>query len=532
MLVKAARKASHLQPVTTPEPQAQIYTFIAQSRGLTFSQNLATPTPGGATLMDNWFPTARGARVRGGTRRHAIVSTTGGTEALLAYNAGGASKLFACTEAAIYDVTNPASPTAIPTPAVTGQTSGDYASAMMSTAGGGFMMAVNGANPARLFNGATWSVASMTGGPGTNGNQFSHVWAFKNRLFFIQRNSLSAWFLPVLSIGGALAEFSLAGVFQRGGSLLFGASLSSDAGNSLNDVCLFVSDQGEVAVYQGSNPSDINDWSIVGRYDVGRPLGKNAFIRAGGDIAIATDDGLIPLTSAIKRDKSTLALDAVSAEIEPAWRIYAGTRRNRSWSIAKMPSRNVGIVIMPAEENDVPECLAVNLQTNAWSKFTGWNLYSCAELGGNLYLGTSDGRVLLAETGGTDDGVPYNANLIGLPENLGTMTVKTALMGRATFIHSTAFVAKLSIASNYRETLLSAPPATADNLTDVWDTGLWDVAVWDAGSTRQVQTEWVSTPEQGFTFAPVLQITSGTVNTPDIELVSIDLLFEPGGVLV
>jgi hypothetical protein len=483
--------------------------------------------------MENWFPTARGARVRGGTLRHATISTTLPVEALLAYNAGGSSRLFACTSTSIFDVTTPASSTVIPTAAVTGQSSGDYSTAMMTNAGGVFMTVVNGLNQRQLYNGSTWTTSpTLTGGPGTNGNLFSHAWTFKSRMFFVQKNTLSAWYLPVLSIGGALSEISLAGVFQRGGSLLFGATLSSDAGNSINDMCVFVSDQGEVAVYQGSNPSDINDWSLAGRYEIGKPLGKNALIRAGGDIAIATDDGLIPLTAAIKNDQSTISLNAISKEIEPEWRSYAAYKRQRSWAIAKLPSSNLGLVVMPTAVSETPECLAVNLQTSAWAKITGWNLYSCAELNGYLYLGTNDGRVLLAESSGSDDGVPYFCNLIGLAESLGTPGIKSALMSRATLIYSTPFKARLSVTSNYTEQLQTAPASVSNNSTDVWDTGLWDIALWDSGAVRQVKTEWVSTPANGFTLAPVIQITCGSNATPDVELVSTDLLFEAGGVFV
>lgn len=46
----------------------------------------------------------------------------------------------------------------------------------------------------------------------------NYVWVYKNRLFFVEKDSLNAWYLPVDSIGGAAEKFPLGGVFTRGGS--------------------------------------------------------------------------------------------------------------------------------------------------------------------------------------------------------------------------------------------------------------------------------------------------------------------------
>lgn len=107
-------------------------------------------------------------------------------------------------------------------------------------------------------NGTTASVApGITVPGGLSTADFSYVWAYKQRLFFTQKDSLNAWYLPVDQIGGTAVELPLGGVFGRGGSLVFGATWSLDSGASggLSEQWVVVTTEGEVAVYQGDRKS-------------------------------------------------------------------------------------------------------------------------------------------------------------------------------------------------------------------------------------------------------------------------------------
>ena len=124
-----------------------------------------------------------------------------------------------------------------------------------------------------------------------------------------------------------------------------------DAGDGVDDKCVFVSDLGEVAIYEGPDPSnadpetDTEPWRLVGRYDITEPLGKNAHMRAGGDLLIATVDGIVPISEAIRKDVAALSLSAVSRPIEPDWKKEARARLGDSpWELLKWPDRNMAIV--------------------------------------------------------------------------------------------------------------------------------------------------------------------------------------------
>ena len=93
----------------------------------------------------------------------------------------------------------------------------------------------------------------------------------------------------------------LAGAANKGGKLLFGATWSIDAGDGIDDKCVFVTDLGEVLIFTGSNPSDAANWRQEGRYQIGAPLGMNAHMLLGGDLLIATVDGIVPVSQAIQQ---------------------------------------------------------------------------------------------------------------------------------------------------------------------------------------------------------------------------------------
>ncbi|MFK5282932.1 hypothetical protein ACI3PL_25530, partial [Lacticaseibacillus paracasei] len=72
--------------------------------------------------------------------------------------------------------------------------------------------------------------------------------------------------------------------FPKGRDAAIWGQVSMDAGDGLDDKCVFVSSEGEVAVYEGTNPGSAADWRKAGVYQITRPLGQNAKVSAGGDL--------------------------------------------------------------------------------------------------------------------------------------------------------------------------------------------------------------------------------------------------------
>lgn len=490
---------------------------------------------GGAKLLENWFPTQTGIRLRAGSSKTATIGSNA-VASLMAYAAGNTRKLFATDDTSIYDVTNVADPDVAPTADVTGQSSGYYSSVMFGTAGGDFLYAFNGSDDPQLYDGTTWTAINDASTPAITGvttSTLSQAWKYRSRLFMVEKDTMKAWYLPVDSVGGEATSLSLAGIFTKGGALLLGGTWSLDSGDGVDDKCVFVSTEGEVAIYEGSDPSSSASWALVGVYEIGKPLGKNATMRAGGDLLIATTEGIVPVSQALDKDKAALSLAAVTKPIAPEWTTEVGRRSGLPWEMVKWPTKDMGIITLPADTGQDQACLVVNLETGAWAKYTGWDTRCLVLHDDGVYFGTSDGKVMRAESTGSDDGSPYTCSAVLQFDHLRPQgAVKTMRMARTTFLASKPFNPKLSASVNYTVSLPSPPAAAEIASGDVWDTGLWDQAVWDAGSARSVSTRWVSIGSTGFTFALQVQVTCGTTIAPDAELVSIDAAYEVGAVVV
>lgn len=508
------------------------FTFPAPIRGKISNENLAASLPQGAKVLQNWFPTSTGIRLRGGLNKKATITTGAPVVSLLSYDGSAGRFMFAADTTHIYDITTPASPSVVPVPVISGRTSGYYSYVQFPSVGGDYLSAVNGTDSMLQFDGTTWTPIAALGPIATN--KLSYVWTYRSREFFVEKNSLTAWFLPVDTISGTAQDFSLGGVFQEGGSLLCGGTWSLDAGDGVDDKCVFISDRGEVAVYEGSNPADPTNWSLVGRYNMSPPRGSRALMQAGGELLICMDDGIIPISQAIQRDRAALGLISVSRAIEPDWRAEVARRSILPWEIIKWPLFNMAIVSLPADVGQDRKCFVVNLETGAWAEYTGWDTRCLVLHDGWAYFGTSDGKVMQCEVGGNDDGAPYTCTYVGLFDHMKTIARNKIIhMARTVFLASRQFLPKLSVATNYQVSLPSVPPSVADDVTlDEWDSGLWDVAKWDAGSEKTVKTKWVSIGQNGFVIAPAVQVTCGITPTPDAELVAIDIIYEVGAVVV
>src|SRR5262245_34843463 len=283
----------------------------------------------------------------------------------------------------------------------------------------GTFAADRSANPGRWVptasDGASW-ITGPAGTPVANGRNLSYVWKYRNRLFFIGGGSMSAWYLPLNAVGGTLQEIPLSGAATRGGKLLFGATWSIDAGDGLDDKCCFVTDQGEVMIFTGSDPSvstGTNPWHQEGLYAISPPMGMNAHENVGGDLLIATVDGIVPISMAIQKTAGQLELAMLTRTIKRMWREEVLAKRSWSWQIKKWDEYGGIFVTTPGGAAGNRYCLGANNATGAWARAVGWDATCFMRLLGSMFFGTQSGIVMQADRGGTDDGAAYVATLVG-----------------------------------------------------------------------------------------------------------------------
>ena len=517
--------------------RSQLASFPAPTGGKVSNRNLALARdpnqPPGAAVLDDFFPTATGVVLRRGIIRRASIVADDPVLSIFTYISGAVQKMFAAVSTGIRDITTVAAPNTFAGPDVlTGQTSGNWNVVQFATAGGEFLIGVNGMDPAFVYDGATFAATTITVpfGGGLDTSDLSYVWVYKQRIYFLQKNSMNVWYLPVDSIGGALTLLPLGGVFVRGGTLTWGQSWSLDSGGSggLSEQCVFVTTEGEVAAYQGLFPGD-SSWAKVSSYRIGRPMGDKAFMRAGGDIVIATTVGFVSLAAASRLDYAALGQNAVSYPIEDDWADAVQTRGQDDWRVEVWPDQQMAMISPPPIVGQVPILFVVNVNTGKWCVFNNWDVRSLGLFGGAMFFGSANGTVRQAMVSGTDEGAPFTGQIVPLIEDLGQPgSLKIAKMARA--IIRSAFEAnpRLSGQSNYIVSLppppsLGTPPAGAE-----WGVGLWGEALWGASRTAIVTADWVPVGAAGHDISIGVQVTSGAVSPVDAELVRIDVLFDAG----
>ncbi|MCZ4089329.1 hypothetical protein [Sinorhizobium psoraleae] len=358
-------------------------------------------------------------------------------------------------------------------------------------------------------------------------SDFSYVWAYKNRLFFILKDSLDVYYLPVDQITGAAALFQMGAQFSLGGKLMIGATWSLDYGNGLNDNCIFMTDEGEVVVYNGTNPGTAADWSKVGRYQQGKPRGPKAFIRAGGDLVTAQDIGFLPLSQALQTDYSVLSSSAISYAIETAWNEAVQLRSSEAWDCIVWPENQMVVIALPTVNEQPPAMFVANARTGAWAKFTGWSGTCLEVFNGRLFFGSEGGKVVEANVTGLDQGSPYTAVYVPLFTDLSNSGAqKIGGMARLQTRGPYPVDAQLSTQQDYVVSLPAPPAASPVPAGSQWNVGLWNVSTWGTAQTKQWQGEWVSVGGLGYALAPGAQITSGAVVPLDAEIISIDFSYD------
>lgn len=386
----------------------------------------------------------------------------------------------------------------------------------------------DGTGGAATANGASASGSAITI-TGIDTRTVNQLWLFKNRIWMVEEESLSAWYLPADVVGGAATEFPLKSVFNRGGTLLFGAQWSVDAGDGLDDIIVFVTDQGEMAVYQGTDPG--SDFVLSGIYYVGRPLNKHAHFKVGGDLLLVTEDGIVPCSTVISLGREAFLQQSLTYPIEDAWQDVIATRTTSYPITATLwPSRAMLLVGTPKKEGGLNVAFAANARTGAWCRFTGWDVRCSVVADDQLYFGTAGGTVFKAETGGTDGDAQYTA--IWLPKfqenDVAQKSLRIArFRGRAT----ASYTIQMAGFADYAYDTINATVGSTTESGPLWGTAVWGTDVWGGDGIRQAISEWVVAPAFGVAVAPALAIGVNRDGDPDLEFIALDAVIETGKVL-
>lgn len=504
---------------------SQTTSLVAPIGGLNATTAWANMSETEATLMENWFPDSSSVDLRNGYVEH-VTGFSDPVETLAAYNYGTTKELYAVAGTSIYNATTAG---AVGAAVVTGLTNARWQHTLMGTAGGSFLIMVNGVDDMRQYDGTTWKTINALSTPAITGvatSDIAHVNTFKNRLWLIEDNALSAWYLPVSQIAGAATELDLSSIFRLGGYLMAMANWTIDNMSGVDDYAAFITSEGEVALFRGTDPSSTATWALVGTFRMGRPIGRRCFCKAAADVFLVTADGGIPLSKAMLTDRTQsaqAATDKISRLVNSDIVAYGSTF---GWQPIIHPIGKKLILNVPRVEGVESIQYVMNTDTGSWTMFTGWDAICFEVITDALYFGGAT-AVYQADTGQSDNGNNITARCQQAFSYFGARgNIKHWKLARPVFLTNGDITPAVVLNTEFQTGRPAYAPSFADSVGAVWDEATWDVDAWSSDDLLQRKWQTIS----GVGIAGGLYVETSTINA-SIKWQSTDFVYEYGGAL-
>ena len=354
-----------------------------------------------------------------------------------------------------------------------------------------------------------------------------HINLHKERLYFVETGTLKFYYLAPNAISGALSSFDLGAVARNGGYIMAMGTWTLDAGYGVDDYAVFITNNGEVIVYKGSDPSDPDNWSLIGVWQLGQVFARRCFFKFAGDLLLITQDGIVPLASALQSsrlDPRINITDKIYYAVSEAADLY---NTEFGWQIHYYAKQNMLIFNIPVIGGQ--QQYVMHNITKAWASFSGINA-TCFELyDENMYFG-GNGFVGRFWDGLSDNDQNIKASCQQAYSYFDARgQLKRFTMVRPILFTDNGLPAILCGINTDFETQnnigqVSFNPALVS--VGIWDTSLWDDAEWGGGNT--ISKNWQGVTGIGYAAGIILNIASQDI---DVRWASTDYVMERGAIL-
>lgn len=490
--------------------------------------------PTDAIVLDNWYPDVAGIQVRKGSQFYYDLETAAPVYSLMSFQAGSVAKFLAASAGGIWDVSSTNT-------ALTQLASGYASNKWQSTNINSKLIFVNGVDPAQSYDGTTITAAAFTG---TTDSEFVDCGTFHNRIFLWKAAEAGFWYGGVNAVTGAVTFFDFSSVAPDGGNLVTVQPFSYDGGQGINAFTAFLLDSGELLLYQGTDPSNASNWSLIGRYVVGLPVGRRAICRQGGDLYWTTSEDYQKLSVLIAALAQGVVppLSKASGAVKTA---VASGSTLFGWDAIYYPAGRRLIFNVPETDGTYSQHV-LNTATNAWCRYRGYAALCWAVHAGKPYFGTADGIILLADAGNYDiagqtlppwDTSPWDTTPWDTPiyqpivargqqawNVLQSVQYKRVAMGRPVISAMGRVNFQFGVGFDYVDPLVSTATIIQPQ-TAPWDVSPWDVTPW--GSTWQADIDWHVSGGIGTAVSVSVNVNA----LQPISWVRTDLRVEPGAAL-
>lgn len=507
----------------TKPPQRRLR-FPVPTVGLDSSIPYFADSVESALIYDNMIPKSLGADIRKGWRYwlEAGAFYPGSVHTLMSYIGSDASdnKLFASIDNAgtteVYDATIPDSP--IGSPAFSDGSAvypGRWSWVNYVNVAGSFLCAVSQGSGYWIYEpSGGWAQINDGAAPGevdfpdsTVLADIDFIFVWKNRLWFVKADSSVAYYLPVYQITGTTAAFDFGPQLKHGGSIAFGANWTYDGGSGLDDFMVLMGTNGDVIIYQGTDPASASTFGLKGTWFTGRPsVGRRGFAQHGGDLLFITELGIVSVSDLVSGRIISASTGTFGARFnQTIATIISNTLGDNYWYLVPYFVDEVLYVGSPYVNiiTNIALDFGINSLNQGWCSFSNMPAFCAVVHEGQFIFGMENGKLAQGFFGFNDeasyDGDDPGSEVVGRGQTFYHDLGDAASNKRVTRIKFNgvsegAVAIAVKVVQEYDEQLVSvdAVPSTGGG---VWDVGLWDAALWAA--SRASFRRWIGVSGYG-----------------------------------
>lgn len=416
-------------------------------------------------------------------------------------------KLFTANDEGIWDCTTEGTvaPTQVLTWAVTGGEAG-YCSYQVFTNDGNdmFVLLCDRVNGYHVYTQTTDTWAAVATGAGANqiagvaATLLDYVMVWKNRVWFVEKDSSNGWYLDIATLYGTATKFNFGSQFRQGGALRMLYNWSLDGGLGIDDLLVAVSGAGDVVVYQGTDPDTAATFALTGSWFIGGvPKGNRFGAEFGGEVYILSVYGLLPISQLLNGSSTNDPNTYLTAKISPFIRqVMTEYREDLGWQVVIHPEDAQLNIDTPQDTIRGNVAFVQYFGNQAWSMVRGVDKFHTVNWRGKTYFTLGDRNSLAIKRGNKDnvwideatDGVPapIEWSILTSYQNMG----EPARYKRCQYIRP-QFIAdalpSFSVAARYDFDIAEegAAPALPVVQGGLWNISNWDDAVW-VGSLERI----------------------------------------------
>jgi len=341
-----------------------------------------------AIELDNFFPDTGGVKNRNGHTEWATSFGTGGT--IAEFRSGSTRTGIAGAGGKIWSF-NSTTAAQAPVELGTGFSNNRWQTRNFKLN----LMFVNGADVPQIYDGSTLGAMTITGDLSGSESGIDGITDHKSRVYMWNTGEAKFYYGDVNAIAGDFTEFPLDRVAS--GNLLIMTTVSFDTGNGLDDFAAFIMDNGEVLLYQGSNPGSASDWSLMQRYEIPRPIDVRGVARFGGDAILITETDFLPLLAYATAKPENRTLSKLSGAVKAAVDSF---ETNSGWE-AHLYNKGKWLFMNVPVGGSSYEQYVFNTVTRAATRFTGMDGSAWGVVNDRLFL--FKGTVLYRADDGLND---------------------------------------------------------------------------------------------------------------------------------